>query len=288
MWHETQFYWVSLLLLGTSAWSPTVPGSNFPLFDSKDTFWIQKASCCFSKIASQHLLNTHTHTVSPFSLSSFPFLISMVEKCVILLAFHFTWYRSSLCLYMKAEKRNPEELLFLISQKRARNTLTACWVCNIFSSENMELKNTFTYLVSLSVSLCDAQLCELSTKILLLRVSFHCCLDWAELWSCWVTVFQWHVSSSGFYTFHVGIFLQSPLSAMTDLMTSLLCSCFSFSCVPVDYLQSHSSTFVCFFNFFFFCKAEPRTQLSQSWALVTGSWLLGRWLQRLALGRKLA
>lgn len=52
------------------------------------------------------------------------------------------------------------------------------------------------------------------------------------------------------YAVCVGIFLQSPSTTMTDSMTSLLSSYFSFSCVAVDYLQSHSSAFACFFYFF--------------------------------------
>lgn len=123
--------------------------------------------------------------------------------------------------------------------------------------------------MSLSVSVwCSTELavdCNAASPCLLLVW-----LGWADLRSRWVTVFQRRFSSSGFYAFHVGFFLQSPLTTVADLATSPLCSYFPLSCVAVDHLQSHSSTSVCFFIIFFFCcKAEPRTQLC--WTLVTAA-----------------
>lgn len=104
MWHETQIHWVSWLLLGISTWSPMLSGSNFSLFDLKSLnnleYWkIPLTSLKLPLI----FLSAHTHTQSPFFLRSFC-LIRVLEKCVILLAFHFTWYRGSVCLYMETEK----------------------------------------------------------------------------------------------------------------------------------------------------------------------------------------
>lgn len=148
--------------------------------------------------------------------------MSVANKCVILLAFHFTWYGRSLCLYMRTEKRSPE--VFLISQKRARTMLTACWVCSIFSSKNRSQK-----ILSFILSFCEFVQCstalavDWSTSSLCL-LPLLLGLGWADLWSCWVTVFLQRFPSSGFYTSHVGVFLRSPFVSYDRLndFTSLV------------------------------------------------------------------
>lgn len=52
-------------------------------------------------------------------------------------------------------KKELWSILFLISQKRARTMLTACWVCSIFSSKNRSLK-----ILSFILSFCEFVQCS--------------------------------------------------------------------------------------------------------------------------------
>lgn len=157
MWHETQIHWVSWLLLGISAWSPVLPDSNFSLFDPKslNTLWILKASSYFPDSASHPPFSTYTQ--SPFFLRSFPFhLIRVLGKCVVLLAFNFTWYRGSICLYMEAEKGALKYSISVFPEEKEIPWQHVVFAA--FSHLNIEFKNTSIYLVSLSVSLCGTRL----------------------------------------------------------------------------------------------------------------------------------
>lgn len=76
--------------------------------------------------------------------------------------------------------------------------------------------------------------------------------------------------SSGLYTFHVGIFLQSPLSALAQSLHSIVLLFLTLH--ACRFLQSQSSAFFCFF-IFCPCTSEPRIQMCfTELGLATGSW----------------
>lgn len=139
-------------------------------------------------------------------------------------------------MFVKAEEETWS-LPFLISLKRVRNTLTGFWVCNVFPPKKTVMK-ILLFLFPVWKFVCTQ----------LLAAAF----PWSEF------LFQQRCSSSWVYTFHVGIFLQSPLSALADLMTSLFCSYFSLPFMLVDScrvsltwvsLTPKVSAFICFFHF---------------------------------------
>lgn len=117
------------------------------------------------------------------------------------------------------------------------------------------------------MSLC-ALSCWLLPALLLLLVSFPCCLHWADLWSCWVPLPATLPFLRGF---HFSCWDLSPKSLVcSDLTTSLLCSYFSLPCTLVAVSQL---SFYLLLSFFYPCTAEPRTQLCfTELGLGTGSW----------------
>lgn len=173
---------------------------------------------------------------------------------------------------MRDDKRNP--YAFLIPQKRGRNVLKMLETQHSVSSENTEL-NTSVYLVSRSVVRVVLPVVP-AGWLKCFSVSFCCFLDWADLWSCWVAVFQWCFPSSGFI--HSMLVFFSPILCCDRLdVTSL----FSLFCMAVASLWSRNSPFVCSSEisvFLIILWGHGHSHASQSWALVT--------LQLLALGRK--
>lgn len=121
---------------------------------------------------------------------------------------------------------------------------------------------------------------------MLLRVSSSCCQSWAELWSRCISlpVMLLFLRVYAFYG------LASP-------KCSVCCGClddFTASLLLPFTLPGCRSSAVSQLSLCLLSQIFPSVKLSQghscaleSWALLTGSWLLGCWLQPPALGRQL-
>lgn len=114
------------------------------------------------------------------------------------------------------------------------------------------------------MSLC-ALSCWLLPALLLLLVSFPCCLHWADLWSCWVPLPATLPFLRGF---HFSCWDLSPKSLIcSDLTTSLLCSYFSLRCTLVAVSQ---------LSFYLLLSFFTPIQLSQGHSCASQSWA---WVQ---------
>lgn len=118
------------------------------------------------------------------------------------------------------------------------------------------------------MSLC-ALSCWLLPALLLLLVSFPCCLHWADLWSCWVPLPATLPSlPQRFSLSMLGSFSKVPCLLWLDDFTAL------FLLFLTMHTCSSLTAQLLFASFIFYpCTAEPRTQLCfTELGLGTGSW----------------
>lgn len=158
-------------------------------------------------------------------------------------------------------------LPFLISWKRARNTLTGSWVCSVFSPKKMVIQ-ILVFLLPV---------CELVCTQLLAAACTGLAFDVSEFLSSDPALPQ------GVTLCMLGSF--SKVLVYSGLRTSLLCSRFSLPCTLVDSCSLKLSFYLCLS--FFACE-----QLSQGHGCASHSWAWaqaaepGAPVQPLALGRK--
>lgn len=135
-------------------------------------------------------------------------------------------------------------LPFLISLKWAGNTLQGSWVCSVFSPKKTVIK-ILAFLFPVCEFVCTQLLAAACSTAPPCLLALLLALGWPLIS---LSSSSSDCSSSGVYTFHVGIFLQSPLSALvTDDFTPLFLLFLTLHACRS--LQSHSSAFICCFHF---------------------------------------